>query len=108
LKKLKHDNIVKYIDCIETDGYLNIILEYIESNLFNYIYRRLACLHYQEVRAIPRTTGCYLYQAGLDRLRLLARLRCRSQGYQGSQYPHNQGWHCQTSGFWSRHQAHRR
>ncbi|CAD8209200.1 unnamed protein product [Paramecium octaurelia] len=31
LKKLKHENIVKYIDCIETDQFLNIILEYIES-----------------------------------------------------------------------------
>lgn len=31
LKKLKNENIVKYIDCIETEGFLNIILEYIES-----------------------------------------------------------------------------
>ena len=31
MKKLKHENIVKYIDCIETEGFLNIILEYIES-----------------------------------------------------------------------------
>ena len=34
LKKLKHDNIVKYIDCIQTEGFLNIILEFIESNSF--------------------------------------------------------------------------
>ncbi|CAG9327017.1 CDC15_3 [Blepharisma stoltei] len=30
LKKLNHENIVKYIDVISTDKYLNIILEYVE------------------------------------------------------------------------------
>lgn len=31
LKKLKHENIVKYIDVIQVDNYINIILEYVES-----------------------------------------------------------------------------
>lgn len=31
LKRLKHENIVKYIDSFQTESHLNIVLEYIES-----------------------------------------------------------------------------
>lgn len=31
LKKLNHENIVKYIDCMELEGFLHIILEFVEN-----------------------------------------------------------------------------
>ena len=31
LKKMQHDAIVKYIDSIYTDDYLNIVMEYVEN-----------------------------------------------------------------------------
>ena len=31
LKNIEHPKIVKYLDCIQTDEYLNIVLEYMEN-----------------------------------------------------------------------------
>lgn len=31
LKKIEHPKIVKYLDCIQTDEYLNIVLEFMEN-----------------------------------------------------------------------------
>jgi serine/threonine protein kinase len=40
MKKLNHPNIVKYVDFIQTEDHLNIILEYIESGSLESIIRK--------------------------------------------------------------------
>ena len=40
LKKLKHENIVKYIDYISTENHLNIILEYVDSGSLSSIIKK--------------------------------------------------------------------
>ena len=40
LKKLKHDNIVRYFDSIEVDGTLNIVLEFVENGSLSDILKR--------------------------------------------------------------------
>ena len=40
LKKLKHDNIVRYFDSIEADGTLNIVLEFVENGSLSDIIKR--------------------------------------------------------------------
>eukprot|EP00347_Sterkiella_histriomuscorum_P001554 403371590 len=63
LKKLEHPNIVKYIDSIQTEQYLNIILEYVENGSLD----KLA----QKFEKLPETlVAIYVYQVlhGLDYL----------------------------------------
>lgn len=45
LKKLTHENIVRYIDSIEQDGTLNIVLEYIEGGSLQDKVNQLGVLH---------------------------------------------------------------
>ena len=45
LKKLTHENIVRYIDSIEQDGTLNIVLEYIEGGSLQGKVNQLGVLH---------------------------------------------------------------
>ena len=40
LKKLKHDNIVRYFDSVEADGTLNIVLEFVENGSLSDIIKR--------------------------------------------------------------------
>ena len=49
LKKLKHENIVKYIDYIQTDTHCNIILEYVEGGSLANIIKKLDPLSEQLV-----------------------------------------------------------
>ena len=41
LKNLSHANIVKYIDAIRSDGYLNIVLEFVENGTLSNLLGKL-------------------------------------------------------------------